>query len=323
MKVILVSPDSINQAHGGIGRLLAALVRRLETRGFEFVAVVPKSTLNSKVGGGMNDAVVREIPVGALRREQVDSHGSETLLHIHYPLFHPELALATNIPIPRVSTFHTTALGEAMSLKGVPPEWFTSNDWLFLASLPFQYAAEALARRSSSVIGVSESIVEEMKANHPSSAGWPWKVIPNGVDTALYSPNKEAGTAGRPILLFTGRHGARKGLFDLLAAFEILRFHKSRPKLVITGQASPSTARAIRAAAKGLAEDDIVTTGFVNHQALVDLYGRSAVFVFPSRYEGCPLSILEAMSTGCPVVSYRLPSIQEIFRGNGGGAVLV
>jgi glycosyltransferase involved in cell wall biosynthesis len=60
--------------------------------------------------------------------------------------------------------------------------------------------------------------------------------------------------------------------------------------------------------------------GHVDHAALVDLYTAAGCFVFPSRYEGFGLPLLEAMACGCPVVAYRNSSITEVV---GDAGVLV
>jgi glycosyltransferase involved in cell wall biosynthesis len=60
--------------------------------------------------------------------------------------------------------------------------------------------------------------------------------------------------------------------------------------------------------------------GYVEHAELVDLYSAAACLVFPSRYEGFGLPVLEAMACGCPVVTYRNSSLPEVA---GDAAVLV
>ncbi|OGH14302.1 MAG: hypothetical protein A2687_01600 [Candidatus Levybacteria bacterium RIFCSPHIGHO2_01_FULL_38_26] len=63
-----------------------------------------------------------------------------------------------------------------------------------------------------------------------------------------------------------------------------------------------------------LTEDDkkIIKLGFVSQEDLVAIYNLSTVFAMPSLYEGFGLPILEAMSCGCPVVTTKEGSIQEI-----------
>jgi glycosyltransferase involved in cell wall biosynthesis len=53
-------------------------------------------------------------------------------------------------------------------------------------------------------------------------------------------------------------------------------------------------------------------TGYISEQKLKDLYARTAVFIFPSLYEGYGYPPLEAMASGCPVVASHAASIPEV-----------
>lgn len=63
-----------------------------------------------------------------------------------------------------------------------------------------------------------------------------------------------------------------------------------------------------------LAEDnkDIIRLGFVSTDDLVKLYNLATVFAMPSIYEGFGLPILEAMQSGCPVVTTKTGSLPEV-----------
>lgn len=57
---------------------------------------------------------------------------------------------------------------------------------------------------------------------------------------------------------------------------------------------------------------DVITPGYVSDDELRYLYKHALIFVFPSRYEGFGLPVLEAIQQGCPVITYRNSSLTEI-----------
>ncbi|MBI2028401.1 MAG: glycosyltransferase family 4 protein [Candidatus Levybacteria bacterium] len=59
-------------------------------------------------------------------------------------------------------------------------------------------------------------------------------------------------------------------------------------------------------------DNNIIRMGFISSEELVMLYNVATVFAMPSLYEGFGLPVLEAMSSGCPVVTARTGSLQEI-----------
>jgi len=59
--------------------------------------------------------------------------------------------------------------------------------------------------------------------------------------------------------------------------------------------------------------DDLVTLGRgVPSNELVDLYARSRCLIFPAIGENCPITLLEAMSVGMPIVAAKAPPMPEI-----------
>jgi glycosyltransferase involved in cell wall biosynthesis len=65
---------------------------------------------------------------------------------------------------------------------------------------------------------------------------------------------------------------------------------------------------------QSLSRDDknIIKLGFVSTEDLVGIYNLATLFVMPSLYEGFGLPILEAMSCGCPVITTKEGSLEEV-----------
>jgi glycosyltransferase involved in cell wall biosynthesis len=112
-------------------------------------------------------------------------------------------------------------------------------------------------------------------------------------------------------LLFVGALDARKDPAGLLRAWQVSRAAGADTELVLAGSASLQTPGGM-----GLARQ----LGYLDHSALVDVYSAATCLVFPSRYEGFGLPVLEAMACGCPVVAYDNSSLPEV---GGEAAMLV
>ncbi len=63
---------------------------------------------------------------------------------------------------------------------------------------------------------------------------------------------------------------------------------------------------------QSMINNQIIRLGFVPTEDLVAIYNLATVFVMPSLYEGFGLPILEAMSCGCPVVTTKQGSLEEV-----------
>lgn len=145
--------------------------------------------------------------------------------------------------------------------------------------------------------------------------------IPNGVD-ARFSPAPAAHSAafrhakGLPsrYWLYLGTLEPRKNLPLLLEAFA--RRRQVRPDdgihLVLAGgRGWDDQAIFTRIAELGL-QDVVHLPGFVPAAELPDWYRAAEAFVYPSRYEGFGLPVLEAMACGTPVLSSDAPGMREV-----------
>jgi glycosyltransferase involved in cell wall biosynthesis len=132
-------------------------------------------------------------------------------------------------------------------------------------------------------------------------------VIPNGVDLAAYRPKEEY--AGPPALLFVGRVVYQKGLDMLLEALKDAG--DGNWDLAIAGGGPEVEPLKRMSAAYGIG-DRIHFLGWVGREELRDIYRRANIFVFPSRHEGMPNALLEAMASGLPAVASRIAGNEEL-----------
>jgi alpha-1,3-rhamnosyl/mannosyltransferase len=120
-------------------------------------------------------------------------------------------------------------------------------------------------------------------------------------------------------VLYLGSNKPHKNLLRLVEAWQLVR-HRGKTQLVVAGAWDPVYDAPKAAATRLDLENDIRWLGPVPPPDLAAVYSGSAVFVFPSEYEGFGLPVLEAMACGVPVICSNSSSLPEIA---GDAAILV
>ena len=191
--------------------------------------------------------------------------------------------------------------------------------WLYLALE--RYAAGM----TDFIIAVSDS---EREAAIGARLGKTSQIvlIRNGIEAAEYSPlpdevrqqvRRELGANADTILIgAVGDLRRQKGYDTLIRATVALVQVGWQVRVVIAGE-GPLRGKLERMIARlGLSE--VVTLLGTRHDIL-RLLGALDLFVMPSRYEGCPYALLEAMAAGVPVVATAVPGITDIIESNETG----
>ncbi|MEP6789796.1 MAG: glycosyltransferase, partial [Ramlibacter sp.] len=119
----------------------------------------------------------------------------------------------------------------------------------------------------------------------------------------------------RPFLMYTGGIDPRKNVEGLIRAFGMLPpALRDAHQLAIVCAAQPESRDALQRLSlqHGLADGQLVLTGFASEEDLVALYNLCEGFVFPSLHEGFGLPALEAMSCGAAVIASDCSSLPEV-----------
>ena len=171
------------------------------------------------------------------------------------------------------------------------------------------------------VITDSESSCRDIVAKLGISRDRVTAVYP-GIDLKRFKPATPADSRihHRPYVLSVAGADPTKNVGTLVEAFgRLAQPVRDAHDLVLVGDFRRRPELRERAAVLGI-EKQTIFPGVVGDDRLIELYQRAALFVFPSRYEGFGLPVLEAMACGCPVISSNASSLPEVA---GDAAILV
>jgi glycosyltransferase involved in cell wall biosynthesis len=158
-------------------------------------------------------------------------------------------------------------------------------------------------RQADAVIALSELWRQHLLEIAPESQV---RVIHNGVNVERYHVQRTGMHTPR-IVLFLGRLGERKGVFDLLRAAGLLRGIDVKFRIAGDGDVKGTAAATLAA---GL-DKNVEVLGWVDDAVVVELLGSCDLYVLPSYDEGLPMGILEAMAAGIPVIATAVGGIPE------------
>jgi len=173
-----------------------------------------------------------------------------------------------------------------------------------------------LLRRADLVLAVSEATAADAR-RLARVAPSRLVVVPEGLAPGFRPAEgarervRERWGLERPYLLYVGSLDLRKAPWLLPRAWAAARRAGADVDLVLAGEAGAQAPKDMGPARR---------LGYLEHADLVDVYSAAACLVFPSRYEGFGLPLLEAMGCGCPVVAFSNSSLPEVA---GDAAVLV
>ena len=112
--------------------------------------------------------------------------------------------------------------------------------------------------------------------------------------------------------LMVGSFEPRKNIQHAIDAFSRIAKSSFHMKLLLVGNENRYQHK-MRALVKSLdLEETILFPGYIPDRELTTLYSVATAFLFPSTAEGFGLPILEAISTGCPIIASDIPVFHEI-----------
>lgn len=231
-----------------------------------------------------------------------------------------------------ISRDHPLDLFESFNLPAMRvgrANWLTIHDIRRLRSIGsmtersiYRLALSRALRNIDLVITVSQAMREEIHEFFPDARV---EVVYNGIDPALFSPPEQqeiASVGARYALperfaLTVGHLEERKNLARLIEAVHLANHRGEALHLVIVGRDSGEHAALQRLITKRQLDSRVQVLTDVRDSDLRAIYAMSSLFVFPSRYEGFGIPLLEAMASGTPLVVSDIPVFREL-AGNAG-----
>jgi glycosyltransferase involved in cell wall biosynthesis len=247
---------------------------------------------------------------------------------------HPQLPLTPNFAVPPkfgktlVCTVHSTWKGEAEAIRGESYSRLNANE-KFLVSFNWflRFFEESMLKRARKIIAVSHFTKWELK-NYYKIPENKISVIHNGVDINKFKPstNKckikaELGFNPEDLAIVSvGRLYSRKGLFTLIESMPVITKRFPNAKFIISGKGQSDEVHKLTSHAERLGvKDNIVFTGYYPDKKLPKLYQCADIFAFSTFYEHHPFAVLEALSTGLPVVTTTVGGIPETIESGKNG----
>ncbi|MBI2547982.1 glycosyltransferase family 4 protein [Candidatus Woesearchaeota archaeon] len=164
------------------------------------------------------------------------------------------------------------------------------------------------------------------------------KIIPTGIDLNAFSGTdkshfrhservrirQQLGIAQKEVMiLFVGLLVPRKGIDTLILTMHELKHHQLKDKhtiaaskMIIVGD-GPCREHYQRMVTKLQLNDTIIFTGW--RKDVHNLYKAADIFFFPSKGEGLPGVIMEAMASGLPIVASKIPGNEDLVKNKVNG----
>lgn len=242
------------------------------------------------------------------------------MCHLLYATFAKEL--------PILATLHTTIRGQRLGIEESHTAFERlepSEKWQVLLQPALRIAEQVALRAADRLVTMSKWMLQTLRTGMPDLRA-PIDVIPNGVDTTRYAPERARecelldGFEG-PVVLISSRPTAAKGIQFAIDAIPRILAENREVRFVFAGGGNMDVWRR-SLADRGIPEHAFVSLGYVPYEKLPSLYARATVYLLPTLYENVPLRMLEAMSCGVPVIATRVAGIPEVITDGKDGLLI-
>jgi glycosyltransferase involved in cell wall biosynthesis len=309
---ILILNSEYPPIGGGAGNASAHVAAQFEKLG-HMVTVVTSRFGKFPFREQIGNITIYRVP--SVRRRQDRSNPLEQIVFVLsasfwtlslIPHFRPKATLAFfGVPSGAIAWLIKMVyrIPYVISLRGGDVPGFRPYDFHFYHKLiaPF---LRIIWRNASAVIANSNGLRHLAVTFDPR---FEIPIIPNGVDLELYQTVERDWLS--PRLLSVGRIVHQKGLDLAMHALGGLKDFNWEWRIAGDGPQM----QALQSLAQELGIDDrVFFLGWQSREQIIESYKQSNVFLFPSRHEGMPNALLEAMASGLPVIATCIAGNEEL-----------
>jgi len=192
--------------------------------------------------------------------------------------------------------------------------WAQGSDIYLMPSWFKQIISKRIINSAMVVFGLTNDMANEIRNIGSGNIA----ILPNGVNLSKFDqiPKEDARNAlgledEDVIMLFVGRLSKIKGVDYLIEALNQLSKDYIHIKLIIVGDGEERKHLEHIVHINSLTEQ-VTFTGKIPNECVIKYMNAADIFILPSTSEGFPITILEAMACGLPIIASRIRGIPEI-----------
>lgn len=314
-RVAMIGCRGVPATFGGVERHVEEIGARLAARGHDVTVFCRTNYVGDRPTAyrGMRLQYLSTVRTKHLEAIVHSGWSTAVALGQHFDIVHyHSLGPGVCAPVPR----YFSRARVVQTIHGMDNE---RRKWGLAGRIWLGAAASLSARVPDATIVVSRELAAHYRKRWDRHSFY----VPNGVSSRPHRPPQliaeRFGLSAGRYLLYVGRLVPEKAPDLLLRAF---RDVPGDVRLVLAGGSS-FTDGYVKDLERLAGMDGRVTcAGYVYGDALDELYTNAAAFVLPSYLEGLPLTLLEAIGAGLPVIASDIPPHVEVLGQGGPGARL-
>jgi glycosyltransferase involved in cell wall biosynthesis len=289
LEIALIGSKGLPAKFGGVERHVEEIGRRLVDRGHSVTVYARKPFSDIGTYLGMR---IRIMP--SVSTKNLDT-ATATLAATFHSLFESYDIVHYHAIGPSIFSWIPSLFGKT-TISTIHAPDYRQSKWGPCARYLLRLGERTGVRATAAAISVSKLMARDLEQRYGRRIHY----IPNGAtlyDTPRFVEARELGLERGRYILTVGRFINERGFHTLVEAFKRL---DTDCRLVIAGEARFEEEYAARI--KREADERVVFPGYACGNLLNELYAHCCFYVLPSLVEGLPISLIEAMSFGRPVL---------------------